>query len=91
VAARGRARPCDADADGALHPPPCRSGGARGGREPAGTPQAPAPRAPHTAGGTDQRHPRESVRGELVRLLRAGESDCTITQLLGHNRRTIAK
>jgi hypothetical protein len=28
---------------------------------------------------------------ELVRLLRAGESDRTITQLLGHNRRTIAK
>jgi len=28
---------------------------------------------------------------ELVRLLRAGESDRTITHLLGHNRRTIAK
>lgn len=29
--------------------------------------------------------------GEVVRLLRAGESDCTISAVVGHNRRTVAR
>ena len=29
--------------------------------------------------------------GEVVRLLRAGESDYTISAVVGHNRRTVAR